>query len=144
MNKRGNGFTLIELVLIMVIMGILSAYAASRLNFASYDANGCAETLKASIRLAQKLAIAQRATPVAVSLTGNCTVAVGGNSYPGFNDVSVTNTGSLTFNGEGQPSFNGTLMASVKTFTITGGTVTNYICLEAETGYVHQEPASCG
>ncbi len=144
MIKRCNGFTLVELVVIIVIISILSAYASSRLNFASHDAGGCAETVKASIRLAQKLAIAKRATPVTVSVALDCAVTVGTESFPALNGVSVINSGSVTFNGQGQPFVGGTLMGGVRTFTISGGDVTRFVCLEAETGYVHEEGASCG
>ncbi len=134
-----KGFTLIELIVIMVVIGILSATASSRLNFASHDAAGCAETVKASIRLAQKLAIAQRDPAMPVSVGNDCQVAVGGQTYPALTGVSVTNFGIVTFNGLGQPS-----VAAVRTFTISGGDVIRYVCLEAETGYVHEEAASCG
>ncbi len=135
---------MVELVVMMVILGILSASASSRLNFASHDADGCAETVKASIKLAQKLAIATRATPVAVSVTNSCAVVVGTESYPSLNGVNVDNFGTVTFNGLGQPSVGGVLMAAVRTFTIRGGDVNRFICLEAETGYVHEEGATCG
>ncbi len=143
MNKRFKGFTLVELVLVMVIMGILSAFAASRLNFASHDAGGCVETVKASIRLAQKLAIAQRALAIPVSVSNACAVTVGTSSYPALKGVSVTSFGTITFNGQGQPALSGVLMTAIRTFIITGGDVTHYVCLEPETGYVHEESASC-
>ncbi|MGZ4969358.1 MAG: type II secretion system protein, partial [Methylobacter sp.] len=43
MIKRCKGFTMIELIMVMVIIGILSASVISRLNFASHDAAGYAE-----------------------------------------------------------------------------------------------------
>ena len=144
MIKHCNGFTLIELISIIIIIGVLAAYAAPLLNLDSYNANGCAETLQASLRFAQKLAIAQRSTPATITVTDSCQVSVAGNSYPALSGVSVTNAGSVAFNDQGQPFLNGTLMTSILTFTVSGGTVTHYICLEAQTGYVHNEAASCG
>ena len=38
MIKSSAGFTLIELILVMIIMGILSVKMAARFNLASYDA----------------------------------------------------------------------------------------------------------
>lgn len=139
MIKRCNGFTLIELILIIVIVSILAATAMSRLNFNSHAAAGCAETVKASLRLGQKLAVAQRAL-VTVSIGSTCQVTVGSETYPALNGVNVTNSGNVTFNGLGQPSS----IAAIRTFTVSGGDLIRYICLEAETGYVHEEDASCG
>lgn len=156
MSKRCNGFSLIELIVIIVIMGILTAYAAARINFASHDAAGCAETVKASIRLAQKLAIAQR-VPTTVSVSRACQVIVGGEIYPALTGVTVTYSGgvanlggvaapgNVTFNGLGQPFVDViTQMTTARIFTISGGDLTRYICLEAETGYVHEGTVNCG
>jgi prepilin-type N-terminal cleavage/methylation domain-containing protein len=141
---RNSGFTLIELIVTMVIVSILAAYAYARLNFTSYNTGGCSETVKSSIRLAQKMAIAKRSTALAVSVSGSCAVTVGADSYPALSGVSVTNSGTVTFNGLGQPSVGGTPLAAVRTLTIAGGGVTRFVCLEPETGYVHEESASCG
>ncbi|MEE7627861.1 type II secretion system protein [Methylobacter sp. Wu8] len=160
MSKRCNGFSLIELIVIMVIMGILSAYASSRINFTSHSAAGCVETVKASIRMAQKLAIAQRSA-VTVNVGDACEVTVGGENYPALTGVNVaysggvsnpedlTNPGNVTFNGLGQPFLDvaapmlSVPMTSVRIFTISGGDVVRYVCLEPETGYVHQGVENC-
>lgn len=144
MIKRCQGFTMIELVLIMVILGILSASISSRLNFASHDASGYAEIIKSSIRLAQKLAIAKRATAVSITFSvnpfGGCTVngvqVTGEQCDPLPNGVSVTGLSSITFDGLGRPNVN-----AVTTITVSGGDVSRTICLEPETGYVHEEAA---
>lgn len=142
MIKRCKGFSLLELILVMVILGILSAYASSKLNLASHDASGYAEIIKSSIRLAQKLAIAKRTTnTVAVTFPVNpCSGAVvNGVQVTGQqcdalpNGVTVTGLSSITFNGLGRPSPN-----VAATITVTGGDVTRTIYLEAETGYVHE------
>lgn len=152
MIKHSHGFTLIELILVIVLMTILSAYMAAKLNFASYDADGCAETLKASLRLGQKLAVAQRTSGTTVApraqvnlvLSNTCGITVGATTYPALHGVSVTPVGTVSFDGLGQPYISAVLMAVVRTFTITGGGVSRYVCLEAVTGYVHEESASCG
>jgi MSHA pilin protein MshC len=142
MSKLCRGFSLIELVVIIVIMGVLTAYASSRINFASHSAAGHAEIIKSSIRMAQKLAVAQR-TAVTVAFAVNpCNgslingVQVAGERCdPVPNGVTVNGLGSVTFDGLGRPD-----VTAVTTITVSGGGDTNrVICLEPETGYVHEE-----
>lgn len=150
MIKRCKGFSLLELILVMVILGILSAYASSKLNLASHDASGYAEIIKSSIRLAQKLAIAKRTTnTVAVTFPVNpCSGAVVNgvqvtgqqcDALPNGVSVSVIVNGinstsfNISFEGLGRPIPN-----AAATITVSGGDVTRTIYLEAETGYVHE------
>ncbi len=138
-NNHG-GFTLVELVVTMMVMGILAAYVAAKLNFASYDAAGDAETLKASIRLAQKLAIAQRAA-VTVNFNPAGIQVPGETTYAWHNGVSVVAAPagtSITFDGLGRPS-----IVSLTAITVSGGGIHRLICVEPETGYVHEEIAAC-
>jgi len=66
---RQLGFTLIELVMVMVLLGVLSVYATPRV-FSSKDfyARGFHDETLSLIRYAQKTAVAQRRT-VCVNLT---------------------------------------------------------------------------
>ncbi|MDD4904695.1 MAG: GspH/FimT family protein [Methylobacter tundripaludum] len=144
MIKHCEGFTLIELILVMVIVGILSASISSRLNFASHNASGYTETIKSSIRLAQKLAIAKRATSVSITFSvnpfGGCPVngvqVDGEQCDPLPIGVAVNGLGTVTFDGLGRPN-----VAATTTITVSGGDVSRVICLEPETGYVHEETA---
>jgi MSHA pilin protein MshC len=55
-----KGFTLIELVMIIVLIGIISVYAAPKLgNVASTKADAFTDKLRADIRYAQNLAMSQ-------------------------------------------------------------------------------------
>jgi len=120
----------------MVVMGVLAVVVSARLNIASYDTDGFAETLKSSIRLAQKLAIARRGTATVAFSSG---VAVGGNTYALPNGVSVSGApASITFDALGQPSI--TAVTSIK---LSGGDISRWVCVEPTTGYVHEESAAC-
>jgi len=64
------GFTLVELILVMVIAGALAALGAARFfDRAGYDAAAHADQLRALVRYGQKVAIAQN-RPVFVRLDG--------------------------------------------------------------------------
>lgn len=59
-RRRGAGFTIVELVVVMVLMGILAAVGAARFHTrTAYDVSAYAEQVRAMARYAQKLAIAQ-------------------------------------------------------------------------------------
>lgn len=104
MNKQA-GFTLIELVLVIVILGILAATAIPRFADLSTDARKSAiQGMEASIRSAATLA---RATQLAQGLGANSSVSMEGitvtmtNGYPsvaaGGIDNALSNISGFTF-----------------------------------------------
>lgn len=56
---KQKGFTLIELVIIMVLIGIMAVFAAPRLYITSTNAAAFSDKLRADIRYAQNLAMTQ-------------------------------------------------------------------------------------
>lgn len=158
-RTRSSGFTLTELVVVIIIATVLAAFAAARINTTSFDTEGYSNRVTAMVRYAQKVAISQRRS-VAVVLVGFPTVTAvricytntscaGGNvaepagnasfQYAPPTNVSLGGTANagITFDGLGKPYDSaGAALTAAKTITVTGD-VTRTITIEPETGYVH-------
>jgi MSHA pilin protein MshC len=72
LGPRGRGYTVVELVIVLVLMGILAANALPRFFAAStFDEMGYADSLLGALRYGHKLALASRCdTRVAITATG--------------------------------------------------------------------------
>jgi MSHA pilin protein MshC len=141
-----RGLSLVELILVMVIAGILAAVAVPRMvGRTSFDTRGFADQLSATVRFAQKLAVAQR-TNVFVRLTASdatlCYDAACATPAPGpggEKPYTITAPGGvaiapamvLGFNAGGVPDIGTQLAIQVN------GSGTHNVLVEQETGYVH-------
>lgn len=151
-----GGFTLVELIVIMMLVGILAVAAIPRfVDRSAFDATGFSDQTKAALGFAQKSAIAQRHN-VCASIAGNtltltqamapgvataCTAALNnpstGQPYAIAAPAGVTLAASASpfqFDGLGRPN----LAASVTVTVAVPGdaSLTRTITVETETGYV--------
>jgi MSHA pilin protein MshC len=145
----GRGFTIVELVVIIVIIGLLAAIIGPR--FVGRDAfasRGFYDEAQSVVRYAQKTAIAWRrpvfvcitATVVSAGTVSGCGTLVvhplTGNPLTTTAPSGVTLTpASFSFDGGGRPSPNAQVTIALAS-TIAGDPA-RQIVVEAETGYVH-------
>lgn len=147
--RKTRGFTLTELVITIVLMGIIAAIAVPRMiSSRGFSSRGFYDEAQAVVRFAQKTAIAWRRTIVvcvsaneisAIS-NGNCAAPVAV-AHPTSGaalkatapeGVSLSPTGNFSFDGLGRPSAGTTITL---TSTIVGDPA-RQIIVAAETGYV--------
>jgi MSHA pilin protein MshC len=149
---RAGGFTIAELLAVLVIVGVIAAVAAPRLGLVgtSFDEAKLHDQTLAALRFAQKSAVAMQRT-VCVAFTGGTTLTLtyagtyGSTSCPGSplpppgggtgaasytvvrqGTAAYTSATDFHFDRVGRPS-------AAQTLTMSGG---KDIVIEAETGYV--------
>lgn len=137
---RMHGFTLVELITVMVIVGILAVAVLPRFfTVSTFEDRGSADQVKALLKFAQKTAIAQHtniAVDIAQSTPPDCTTTLcNSTTTPSCATPKLTckvkssaPTKTVTFDALGRPVPNAAASATV------GGTT---ITIEGETGYVH-------
>ncbi|MGV8893980.1 MAG: pilus assembly FimT family protein [Burkholderiaceae bacterium] len=147
--RASHGFTLVELIMVMIITGIMAAVVAPKLmDNSDIQARGFADQVKASLRYAQKTAVAQRRfvcaafTSSSITLTINAAAACPGAtlaSPSGELTYVVTAPSRITFSSTPADfSFDGLGRPSPNTQqTIHIGGIASTITVERETGYVH-------
>ena len=160
-SRRGRGFTLIEMIMVMVMIGILAVVVVPRLDISAFKDVGFRDKARGALEFARKAAVAQRRN-VQVSLTGannDLTFkidnvgpeAVGAGTYPrnlvlpatdpacagATNKVCVpTGPNSVTLAG---PTLTFSPLGrpnAAASYTVTGAS-TFTLTVEAETGLVH-------
>ena len=168
LGQSQRGFTLIELIMVIVLLGVLSVFAAPRMfNNQDFYARGFHDETMAYLRYAQKTAIAQRRT-VCVTFSANsltlaaalnaptaaanadCASAATTFSGPkGESPPKLEATGTVTYTAATPATFNfyfnglgqPTTSAGVvltAARTLQVNGATQSITVEADTGYVHE------
>ncbi|HTT10650.1 MAG TPA: GspH/FimT family pseudopilin [Burkholderiaceae bacterium] len=147
---HARGFTLVELIMVVLLLGILSFFAGSHLSDRNQaNARGFAEQVASTLRFAQKAAIAQRrniyvnidttARRVRACLDASTSCA-SPLASPGGGSLDITGASGLTltsgatqfsFDALGRPSFTSNLVltssANGSTFTVTVQTESGYV-----------------
>jgi len=136
--RRIRGFTLTEMVIVLVMAGILAAVVIPQFSPQQTNASWFYEQVKSGVRYAQRQAVAQRrtvyvvmnASTVSLCYDSGCSSPV--NNFATGAAYTLTAPSGVTlapltfsFNGLGQPS-------AAPTFAVGGSTIT----VTAETGYV--------
>ncbi len=143
-----RGFTLVELITIIIILGIISVVALPRFTSkSSFDSRAFSDEVKSTLRLAQKLAVAQHRNSCVNVTAANVAIKVS-SAEPGACDTalpSLSGSGNYLINAPGSSVL--TFSAATITFDLKGSPGATAITLkvdteptitvEAETGYVH-------
>ncbi len=160
--RRERGFTLVELVIVMVVTGVLAVVAVPRLfDKSGFAARGARDFISSAVRYAQKSAVAMRRNvcisvggsslaATYASATGSGQICGAGNALanpanglayadptnalPG--GATVASPASLVFDATGRPmSAPATPLASALTISVNGYAIP--VTIEPESGLVH-------
>lgn len=152
MPSHHRGFTLIELIMVLVIVGVMSAYVAARWSPGDSAVHAEAAQLARDLRHAQALAMSHGTPLDFVAGGGGYSVSDGGGVIqdparggPFQHNLAsgVTRGGSCVtvgFDTLGRPVTGGNLMAGACTHVLSGPSVTSTVTLIPVTGFVTVSP----
>lgn len=147
-----KGFTLIELVVVITLIGIMSAYVAIKeASTTPFDLDVEANKLLTDVRLARTLSMSFNQNYRFVVTSANTYQIKDASNTAYYNPAaeSVTSnisssftlspTTTIAFNGLGQSmNASNVLNASAVTLTLSDGSHTRSITIEPQTGFIHE------
>jgi len=131
------GFTIVELVVVIILLGILAAYATPKLDISGFKRQGYYQQALTALRYAQKQAVAANCSVTATFTTTSCTVAKTG--CTGSPAVSNPATGLANFCNDSQASSVAGSPVSFDSIGRGSGTLTVNginITIHANTGFI--------
>ena len=149
-----RGFSLIELLLVIILLGIISIVVFSRVDNSNFDASVAAQDLVEAIRYAQHRSMNASGNTyfeIAISNSGYA-VTQGGNvianpttgtspyTDDGWATKGITTNASVTvvFNSRGIPYVSGSELAAALVIQVFKGAESSTVRLEELTGYAHR------
>ncbi len=144
-----RGFSLIELIIVIIMLGVLSATAVTRFNYHSFESAAVAGELISAIRHAQSMSMVNTGdNPYQVVITSS------GYTVNQFPNIDVTNptsgdsayvsnwsnvtlapaTITISFDGMGEPTFTPSIAGS-QTISVTVGSDSRTVIVEQVTGF---------
>lgn len=143
-RTRQAGFTLVEVIAILILLGILSAVAASRfMDTGAADVRAAADTLKSHLRYAQIRAMNSNVTWgidfAANSYTLMQNGAASATRFPGTSSGTVTLGSGLAVSSTVDPitfSQRGSPGATTATITVSKGGNSTTITVTKKTGFI--------
>jgi len=141
-TPNSKGFTLIEVIAIMIIVGILAAFLMPRIDFTlstTVSVDGAAYMVASDIRYVQEWAMANRVSKSVIFTSGSSvytfsptsTLDPSGQLPSG---VTIGTTRTFTFNSLGEPTTGGDQTTTV---TVSGSGVSKTITVVNYTGKVN-------